>query len=490
MSLDSVRVLKSNEIQTLSTKVTQQIHSKYLNDFVKTSLEENQISYENNSKYYSTFIEENLSYEIIVINSSKKENIVLEPFIFQGYYNLTHTIQSIDLFLLNDFFVLYKNKQFITFKNIANASAEDVKLYISQIYHLTIDNIVVVDDNEYEKIKNNYFKSYYKAIKYQKLTSKIEINFMAILTLCSVLTLGYLLYDRFYIPIQPTDKTIDISKNIKLEQTKKLQTIYNKHNQKSIATTVELFKYLKLNKITIIDITYQQSYLQILINHHDKQKLLNLLTIYDDIIVTSIAVDKTMHRYQMNAKIKVENRSSISYSLEILKQNIIKKDINSIIKIIETESLKREVIITLTNIDKNSIEIKFNGKFKNVINLLNYFENHFIINGFTLNKQSSQISSTVTLSTKYMYNPSRKTSDLENLANPFVNIIKKTKLLIKSKPLIISAIVNDEVIIQNIWYKRDDIITNQKIIGIDLNQVKFLDLTTKEIYILKVHNEQ
>ena len=114
---NSVKVLASDSVLSFSINVTEKIDSKYIDDFIRTSIDTQNIQINKNSSFYYKFLETSSSYEIIVFDKTHK-NLVLEPFILLGYYDDFISNNSIDVFLTNKFFVLFIDKKFQLFKNI------------------------------------------------------------------------------------------------------------------------------------------------------------------------------------------------------------------------------------------------------------------------------------------------------------------------------------------------------------------------------------
>ena len=306
MKNDSVEVIPSNTIHSFSVKVTEKIDSKYIDDFIRTNIDTHNIKIGQNSNFYYIFIESSLSYEIIVFDKTNKKNFILEPFLSLGYYDDLVSNNNIDIFLTNNYFTLFKDKKFLLFKNISDVSQEDIKLYLSQTYNMQIDNIIELDKQKLEDIKQNYFTSCYPKIKYKYTDVKKDNSFkiFQLFFLIISLSFGYFVYsksDKLNEVTQPSYELISLEnryKNLKLE--------YNKHNKKVIGKTIDLFKYLKLNNIIVDKLEYTNSKIQTVFLHKNKKKLLDFITTYgDNIDIKSIEYQDKKDNYKMVAVIKV-----------------------------------------------------------------------------------------------------------------------------------------------------------------------------------------
>ncbi len=170
----------------------------------------------------------------------------------------------------------------------------------------------------------------------------------------------------------------------------------------------------------------------------------------------------------------------------------------SIINILEKSHSKNRIFTESIKIRDYKVTLKINGTFENMINILNFYQNHFSILYYKLDNIKNKLHCELELDTKYMFNENENentnTNKISNLSNPF--IVKKArkakkivKKIVKRKPLNISAIVSSEVLINNAWYIKGDVVNNNKIMKINIDSVELLDISENKRYILRVHNE-
>ena len=225
-----------------------------------------------------------------------------------------------------------------------------------------------------------------------------------------------------------------------------------------------------------------------------KLSLLQKVKLYIVVIIFYILIFYIYDKfYNKNKTIKTTSKISTESidKIKSLKSKITTKTTNHIVKLIEQRSDKLNCFISDIKIKKNNINLTIEGNIYNIINFLNYLQNHFIIEQFNLEYQKDILSSTISLNTKYFYNPNKIYNKITNLPNPFINIKNETFRKIEKfiKPLKVDAIVDSNIFINNKWYKLNDIIDGKRIISIKLNIVKFIDIKTSKVTYIKVYNE-
>ena len=306
---DNVEIIDSKAITTLSQKVTQEIDSKYLLEFIKTSILNSNIPTDKNTQYYYKYIESSLSYEILIFQNNNTNNFILEPFIFLAFYDINETVNSVDVFVSNETFVLFKNRELLVLKNVENVSNEDIKIYVYQTYNIKIDNFIQIDKETIQQLKTKYLLNNYKKIdiKFHKIIENKSFTFFIIfLTVTTLLSL-YILSTKM------DNSNIKDSKANKSPQTvlvqnhfSKLEKIYNKHNLKNIEKTIELFKYLKLQGITLETFEYKSNKIYANIVDKQKKKLLDFITVYtEDIEINSIEFNENDSVFIMSVEINI-----------------------------------------------------------------------------------------------------------------------------------------------------------------------------------------
>lgn len=183
--------------------------------------------------------------------------------------------------------------------------------------------------------------------------------------------------------------------------------------------------------------------------------------------------------------------------LKTINSKIIIKNKLSTINILEENHRKYKIFTESITIQEYKINLKLSGNYIDLINLLRFYQVHFSIIYFKLYYVTNKLYAEISINTKYFFNKDNVINNIKSLENPFFlkKIRKQQKQIeikqkvIKCKILRISAIIKNEVLIDNLWYKRGDIVNNNKILDIKVNNVKFLDIEKNKKYILKICNE-
>ena len=306
---DDVKIIYSKAIMTLSQKVTQQINPKYLTQFIKTTISNNDITTNKNSFYYSTFIESSLSYEILIFQTGNINNTILEPFLFISYYNTNNNQKSVDVFILEDRFILFENQKFLILKNVENVSVKDIEIYVNQTYNIKIDNFININKEKLVDIKNKYLNNNYQTsnIKFNSIIEDKSYIVFKLFFLLSTLIFIFTIFLKIYPLNQTIQENITSSKTTLVQNNYiKLEDIYKKNTTKVMDRTIELFKYLKVNRITLETFEYKNNKIIIKLVDKEKKRLLDFITIYtEDISVNSIEFDKENTTFKMDIIIKI-----------------------------------------------------------------------------------------------------------------------------------------------------------------------------------------
>lgn len=170
-----------------------------------------------------------------------------------------------------------------------------------------------------------------------------------------------------------------------------------------------------------------------------------------------------------------------------LNSKITQKDDLYILKLIEDKSEELDIFINKLNINKNKINIQCEGKFQHIISLLKFIQQHFYILDFVFTKINKTIKIDLNIDIQYLFNPNKIDHKQLTTSNPF-DLIKEKQFVekIKYNDIKVLAIVMDEVLIQNKWYKTDAIVCNCKIVAIHSNSITVVNLETKQFNTIKL----
>lgn len=320
--MTSINFLKLKNVKTFLTKVSEEIDKQYINEYLFTQIQSQNLTLDNNSQVHYSYIKSIKSYQISIINS-KNKNIVLEPFVFVTNY-IDKNDKSTDLFICADFFALYDNGQLIYFNHINSdlqdksfASNEtklsgfeknDIIEYINQTFSIIINNTYDIDEKElleYEKMYSLNIEKLppikYISKKNNKTSTLYLIYVFIILTSLAIYFINFINQNGI--------KITNNMKDIKLETAKsEYNNLLNKYedNKKITSYLINLFSVLNNNDIKLISLKVSQNKSQIKIKASKKEVLLDFLDYYDeDSIINNMTYIKKDNTYEITATIKL-----------------------------------------------------------------------------------------------------------------------------------------------------------------------------------------
>ncbi len=298
----------ASNIQIITIKVTEEINQSFIKDFIKTTLETNEIILDNNTYVAYSFIPNNNLYEIYVVHSSL-DDLLIAPDILTTFYKHKDN-KATNLFILKDFFVVYKGQKLYCFKSFKESSTyEDIKSYVTQTYKLHLDNIYTIDDDKFNQLKLLYSQENYttKRSSFQKIKNDNSFLAFSLFTIVSIIIFLIILYNSYINTNDILTTKLYTIKN-KYEQIKQKQHTQKEpinHNKISLKL-IELFKYIKLENITTQKISYESHKIHLALLHKSKDKLLSFLTIYNNnISIDRIEFLKEQTLYKMVIKIEI-----------------------------------------------------------------------------------------------------------------------------------------------------------------------------------------
>jgi hypothetical protein len=309
MTKNKIKIIDSCKLKTLSIDVTEKINSKYLLEFLQTNILNNDLLFLPNTEFYYSFVESNMSYEVIIFDKpeSLKTEFVLEPFVLLGYYeDNSNDAITIDLFYNENYFVVYQNKKLILFKQINNVNQEDIVLYLLQTYKIDIDNIIKIDSEILQNVKKSYVQNKNFKTSYQLNLLFVDKSFrrLQVFTLITTLLFAYLLYSNLngnQIIVKSSKELVSLENRYN-----NLLQIYNKNSKKPVYSMVKFFRYIKLNKIVVDTVIYKNKKIKTILIHKNKKILLDTVTKYGQSVeIKSIEYDKKMNNYKLEILIEL-----------------------------------------------------------------------------------------------------------------------------------------------------------------------------------------
>ena len=187
--------------------------------------------------------------------------------------------------------------------------------------------------------------------------------------------------------------------------------------------------------------------------------------------------------------------SHLIYPIESYKPSIIKIETDSqhhikklsdfdLLTYFNNKSKDQKIEIIETKILESSIEIKMIGAFENIMNILNDTSTNFKVKKFEIKKVENKIDLLIQLDRQmYTFIQNGKLKK-EKIFNPFL-IERVQNEYIESK-IILSAIVNLEILVNNNWYKKGDRIKEYLVLFVKKNEVLFLNTKTKKKIVKRI----
>lgn len=169
--------------------------------------------------------------------------------------------------------------------------------------------------------------------------------------------------------------------------------------------------------------------------------------------------------------------------------------LNSIVK-------KHHIDLVETKITQNSMKIDLRGEFDDIISLMQQYEENFIIDSYEMEQiLDNRIFLSLRVNIEKFYeDKNRKKNDIKAI-NPYIVEVEtiaknrtapqfKTKFINnKDEDIIIRAILNSEVLIDEKWYALGDIYEHFKVKEIRKRSVVFVDIKTQKVKIRRITNE-
>jgi hypothetical protein len=251
MILSDINLISLSNIQNISIQTSQKISPQNRYNFIASSLQLHDISINNSSKIFHSFIEEVNIYEIYIASSQEMKNQI-QTNVFAKLCKNTY-----DLFILEDYFVVYKNKHFYLFKENKTYSVKDIKEYLKFKYKIDVLSEQYISQSKFKECQNDFLNN--KSLKQYSFDnlkqSKAYYYYILYIIIISVLT-----YNSFY-----NEKQIQIQKPI----------INLKNNLYINEILMNINKY----NIALENIIYNKKY-TVYLNSTNKNNLYKFLSIY------------------------------------------------------------------------------------------------------------------------------------------------------------------------------------------------------------------
>ena len=264
--------------KNITIQTTEKISSSNIYNFLTTSIQSNDINLQINERIFYFYISESNIYEIYIISI---ENSYIQTYANIFKYHYVDQISSIDLFITNDYFSIYKNSKLYFFKENKNYEIEDIKSFVKYKYKLEINNINIINKDQIKNYQEKFIinnKEYIKFVKPKQ--SKFYLYYIFYLLLLISLVVGY-----------ETKNKPKVSENNN-------KIVYKKNNE----IIYDIIKLCNIYKIQIQNLRYSNKY-HLKIVSKNKKNLDKFISFYKNSIKIK-NIYKNKNRYILEFEIE------------------------------------------------------------------------------------------------------------------------------------------------------------------------------------------
>ena len=255
-----------NQQNFLEIEVTEKIKEKNLKKFINSSLKINNFDIKKSDKIFTTYIEELNIYQIFILENDYK---YFEFQVFELFYK-DEIKKSFDLYLCEDFFCLFKNGSFYYFQRFSlNLPIEEFIEFLNKKFSIKIENYRRFDNNDFEKLKNEYLKSDIKT-SFKPINKKSNYEFYFYIFYLIILII---LFYSFYLE-KITIKNSEFVSN-DFVSSKELK---NKYQFSSFYENLDLLlKKIESENLDLISYEFKENSQKIVLNSNSKEKIYSFL---------------------------------------------------------------------------------------------------------------------------------------------------------------------------------------------------------------------
>lgn len=293
-----MNILTINQIVYFEIDVSEKIEDKNLKDFIFTSLKLKNIPYTNQDKLAVNFVSQINQYQIFLLN---KKFDFLEFQIFESLYENKDFVDDIyDLYICDDFFILYKNAIPYYFQRITNEiNSNEFIEFLNRKFNIDISSFNRIDSTRFEELKNLY-KTKKDRFSFKFINIKNNHSFMIYL-----LFLVFLI-SIFFSFILNFENEI-LKKEEKINQSISFDELKNKYKFESVEKNIRpLFLAFEKYELNLIKMEFEEKSLNIVFESVDKNHIYSFLEEYKNIVINSsikYLEDKKTYEVGLNVQI-------------------------------------------------------------------------------------------------------------------------------------------------------------------------------------------
>lgn len=297
-------ISKTSDLNTLLINVSEKIENKNLKNFISSSLSLNNINLSNDDKLYYSYLSESNQYQFFILNNSFTAlNIEVLKTKYLREFSLD--TKNIDLFLTDEYFVIFKNQKIYYFQEINyDISEEDLRGYIKKKLNLNLDNILFIDNIELYELE----KIYVQKIKHSdlELFSKNKNSSLIYYILYTLLLVLFSFIYVYYSQNEQKELAL-INKQIQAKKQNEYQVKFK--YIPSLLHIIKLSKKIKNYNLLLKQALFKNNNLQILISSKKKENIYAFLDEYEKgLLKNTIIYNKEKKEYECNANIKINRQ--------------------------------------------------------------------------------------------------------------------------------------------------------------------------------------
>jgi hypothetical protein len=286
-------IIEICRLNSFNIKVTEKINTKYIQDFVLTSLRKNGYILSHNSKVFYTYLDKINEYQISYFKSDQIDYIPIVELIDVKHVEPTLIVSS-------NFFAVFIDKSLYYFQKIESMmTLQEFKTYAQNRLKINIEHMEFINDKQLESLKNNHLQTHLNYVQSESLNSikQYALYLGAVVLFTFMLTFfsfgdnnNSVQKDELNF-LQQQYNNLVINKKISLNTSRRLLSLFNSMNQYE----------LTLNQIKLDE---KNAYLRLV--SKDKKSIYSFIKHYQStILVQSIQFDKSEVSYVLDASIKL-----------------------------------------------------------------------------------------------------------------------------------------------------------------------------------------
>lgn len=277
-------------------EVTQKISDSNIRNFLLSFFKIQNFTYKDTDKIFLSYIDELKIYQLLIFSEEKR---YFDFQLFEEYYKEIKVENSIDLYICNNFFCLYKNGEFYYLqKIILEISNDELFEYINNKFDNKINEYKFITEDEIIQLRERYLNNPKK--KELKLTTlKKNYGFYFYIVYIFILINVAVLFFLFDFNVE--EKTNNIDANLQIEILKKEHQFLSFEEKISL-----LLKKIDSNNLDLTSLEFNQNRLKIVLNSSNKESIYSFLEENKAIFLSSsinFLENKNLYEVVVNVKL-------------------------------------------------------------------------------------------------------------------------------------------------------------------------------------------